>query len=194
MVFILGLAACAPKAQAAPQSANPGAFSGTPGPRNSLESRLAAGTLKLEGTSQAVTADEAKTLLPLWQQIQTMSADTSTNPADIQAVYQKIEQAMTSDQVQAIQNLSLTQSDIQTLAQNLGLQITPIPTLSPEEQATRQAQRQSRGSGTGSTGGNGGYPSGTPGAFSGRGGFGGFGFEQMFIDPLITLLQQRAGG
>jgi hypothetical protein len=39
----------------------------------------------------------------------------------------------------------------------------------------------------------GGY-SGTPGVggFGGRTGFGG-GYERLFLDPLITLLQQRAG-
>jgi hypothetical protein len=208
IIFILVLAACAPKAQALPPAAiatsypAQGDVSGIPQASNTLESRLAIGILKMEGTNQAVTADQARILLPLWQQVQTMVANSATNPTDLQTVYQKIEGTLTPAQITAIEGVSLNQADIQTFAQSLGIQITPFPTLSanelatrqaqptlsPEQQATRQAQRGNRGGGTG------GFPAGTPGAFSGRGGFGGFGMEQMFISPLITLLQQRAGG
>jgi len=38
-----------------------------------VEYQLLLGTFKLEGTAQAVTADQAKLLLPLWQQIQKLS-------------------------------------------------------------------------------------------------------------------------
>jgi hypothetical protein len=133
----------------------------------------------LEGTSQAVTAGEAKQLLPLWQQVQSDMGSGSGAAPDLQSTYQQIEQDMTADQIQAIQNMSLNQSDIQTLMQNLGIQTTPnagpgsgaFPTLSPEAQATREARA-----------------TGTPGAR-----FLGGGFERVFVGPLIQLLQQRAG-
>ena len=175
-------------AQAAPQN---GAKNGAPGAgRNTLESRLAMGTLKLEGSNQAVTASEAKTLLPLWQQVKTLSANTATAPADLQTAYTAIEKAMTADQIQAIQNMNLTQTDIQDLIKTLG--ITPpaggpggnggtFPTMSADQRATRQAQRTL----TPGSGGPGGAGGGTRG---------GFGFNRVFVDPLITLLQQRAGG
>jgi hypothetical protein len=158
------------------------------GPQNTLESRLAMGTLKLEGTSQAVTADQAKQLLPLWQQVKTLETNTTNSQADMQAVYQNIEKAMTADQIKAIQDMNPTQSDIQDLIKSLG--ITPpaggagrpnggtsFPTMSPDQRATRQAERTL-----------------TPGNGGGfGGGRGGFGFNRIFVDPLIQVLQKRAG-
>ena len=44
-----------------------------------VEQKLAIGTLKLEGTDLAVTADQAKTLLPLWKAVKTMSTDSNTS-------------------------------------------------------------------------------------------------------------------
>jgi hypothetical protein len=98
------------------------------------------------------------------------------------------------------------------MMQQLGIQITPgafggaganggtpFPTLSADERATRTAQRETQVASNGGTpvAGFNGTPgagfNGTPGA-GGRGGGGGFGFANMFIDPLIKLLQTRAGG
>ena len=222
LVLALALSACASKQPTqANNSANPGGGAnsgGGPnggGPQNSLESRLAAGTLKLEGTDQAVTAAEAKQLLPLWQQVKTMSADSSTNPADLTTVYQQIQQAMTADQVSAIQNMSLTQADLQGMMQNMGIQVTPgsfgnFPTLSADQLATRQALgTPAPGSGAGGNfatlspderatrqaartltpGAN----NANPGGGGARGGGRGFGMNQIFVDPLIQLLQTRSG-
>jgi hypothetical protein len=121
----------------------------------------------------------------------------SGNASDMQSLYQQIEAVLTSDQTQAIEALSLSQSDIQNLMQQYNIQYTPgaaqnggnYPTQSPDQISTRQAERQTQEAA------NGGTPqpgfSGTPGA-GGRGGFGG-GYDRLFLDPLITLLQQRAG-
>jgi hypothetical protein len=210
MFFVL--AACtatlptpAASADNAAQASNGGGGQGTNGggqgpngggQRNTLESRLAIGLLKLEGTAQAVTADQAKQLIPLWQQVKTQGANGAANQADIQTTYQQIEKVLTSDQTTAIQNMSLSQTDIQDMMKTLGIQITPgaggfgrpnnngtpFPTMSADQRATRTAQRTlTPGSGNAGAGGFG-------------GGRGGFGFNQMFIDPLITLLQKRAGG
>ena len=210
MIFTLAGCASAPAAQATPPSdqasqSNPPAGQGnrpTPDPATLLEQRLAPGTLKLEGTNLAVSADEAKTLLPLWQKVQALSADNTTAPTDIQTAYQQVESAMTSDQIQAIQQMSLTQTDLQDLAQSLGVQMPAFggqnpasggttATLTADERATRVASRQETQSVLGTPTGNG-NPSanGTPGGF--RGGRGGMG--QIFIDPLIKLLQQKSGG
>ncbi len=183
---------------------------------NALDNRLAYGILKLEGTSNAVTAAQAKVLLPLWQQIKTLDAaftsgngtSNSTNAGDLQTVYQQIQQALTAAQVQTIEQDSMTQNDIQAVMQQFNIQITPgafgngggnFPTLSPEERATRVAQFQ----GTPGAGGGSGFGgNGTPGAGRGFGGNGtpgpngsrGFrGTNFIFLDALINLLQQRAG-
>ena len=255
LVLIMALVACAGQQQAASvdQSSNQSAQSGGQGGSdnqgapanqggsgsqgNSLNSRLAMGILELEGTSNAVTADQAKQLVPLFQQLQSImgsfsggngganggsnatpdanatpqasAGSGSGNASDMQSLYQQIEAILTSDQIQAIEALSLSQSDVQTLMQQYNIQYTPVaghnggnyPTQSPEQSATRQAAQAARqtqiaaNGGTPDTSGTlvpGGY-SGTPGAggLGGRGGFGGY--DRLFLDPLITLLQQRAG-
>lgn len=195
-----------PAAQSQPQTqgqatdqVNGQAPQGTPSASNAnltIERKLAAGTLKLEGTNLAVTADEAKKLLPLWQQIKTMSADTNSSADQIQAVYDQIKSAMTNDQIQAIDKLSF--SDMQSLMTSLGIQLpTGMPGFGRNLSGTPGAAPSFQG-----TPNPGGGPtrSGTPGARpnfqgtpgSGRGGNGGM-MESAFIDPLITLLQQRAG-
>lgn len=184
-----------------PANANSNSVNATPDPAMTLEFRLAPGTLKLEGTAHAVTSDEARQLLPLWQKVKTLSADSNTTQSDLQTVYKQIQDAMTSSQIQTIEQMSLNQSDIQALAQTYNIQMPQggsfngggFPTLSPEERATRAAIRTlTPGAGANRTGGqnNTGGGQGGNGFRGGRG----FGFNQLFIDPLIQLLQQRAGG
>jgi len=194
---IFVLAACSGSAAKANSSTtqssnNP---SNTSGGSASLEDRLAPGILRLEGTNLAVTAQQAQQLLPLWQQVQTLTASGTAQASDYTAVYQQIESALTTDQVNAIQAMTFNQSDIQTLITTLGIQVTPgafggnRPTLSLDQQATRNAQRTLT---PGAPGGGGGFfrGSGTPPA---GGQFGNRGMNTIFIDPLIQLLQQRAG-
>ena len=207
--LLLVLAACAPAATPtappAPQGFAGGGNGGATRPLND-ETKLAMGIFKLEGTANAVTAAEAKTLLPLWQQVETLNANGTAAQADMQTVYDHILTALSGDQVNAIDAMNLTQADVQPMMQQLGIQITPgafgggnggtpFPTQSADERATRTAQRETQIASNGGTpiagGGNPGF-TGTPGA-GGRGG-GGFAFANMFLNPLIKLLQTRAGG
>ncbi|HEY3344716.1 MAG TPA: hypothetical protein VGJ97_07300 [Anaerolineaceae bacterium] len=216
LLMCMSLAACAAAqptqvSQVENQPTNPAAQNQPAGgPLNlSLENKLAIGTLKLEGTSQAVTAKEAQDLLPLWQQVQTLGANKTTAPTDYQGVYQKIEAAMTSEQVQTIRTMSLTSTDIRNEMQSLGIQggqnAGGFQGLSADQRATRVAQMQTQNPG-------GNFGGGTPGArprFSstpnpqrtpgqGGSGQGGFGGRQntnlIFLDALIKLLQTRSAG
>jgi hypothetical protein len=142
-----------------------------------LEQKLAIGTLKLEGTGQAVTAKQAADLLPLWQAVKSLSASTNTAPSEITAVYKQIEGVMTPDQTQAIQKITWTQADMQALMTKYGVTFgggQGGQNLTADQRATRTAQFQSRnqngGGGAGGPGGFGGAPGGAPG---GPGGFGG---------------------
>jgi hypothetical protein len=203
LILILALTACSaqqatPAAQDAQASQNgqgTGTGTGGFGGGNTIEFRIPYGLLKLEGSDNAITPAEAKVLLPLFQQIQSLSSSNSgggtpTSPQDIQKVYAQIQQALTSDQLGSIQNMTMSQDDISALAQSLGVAYTPqpqgtaFPTQSADQRATRTAQRQTQvASGTQ-------VPGGPNGGFGGgRGGFG-----NLFIDPLIKLLQQRSGG
>jgi hypothetical protein len=181
-----------------------------------LEQKLAIGTLKLEGTPQAVTAKEATDLLPLWQAVKSLSANSNTAPSEITAVYKQIEGVMTPDQTQTIQKMTWTQQDLQALMTQYGIQFGSAQggqTLTADQRATRTAQFQSRNpnGGAGGFGGQGGVPGGA-GGFGGQGGTGGtstaqrtpqpgqasrrggMGMNSMLVDPLIKLLQTRAAG
>ncbi len=230
----LGLSACsgskASQATSLPAQVNPQSAVPTDSPalqnppqgatgNSTVDDQLAAGTLRLEGTVLAVNAEQAKELLPLWQQVSSLSTDGSnTTQEEIQAVYQKIQDVMTSDQMQAIQGMNWSQTDVQNLISDLNIQATPgagpngagFPTQSEEERATRMAQMPTQGAGgTGGPGGagfqgtpgpNGMGPGGTGTApdFQGTPGAGplggrGMGNGNLFVQPLITLLQERAG-
>ncbi len=121
--------------------------------------QLLLGTMMLEGTTNAVTPEEARTLLPLWQALQSGAAQGA---AEVNAVLGQIERAMTAEQLQAIAALQLTSEDLSAWAQERGMDMGQRP------------------GGPGGTPGAG--PWGTPGAWPrgtpGPGGPGGFGDPQ----------------
>jgi hypothetical protein len=171
-----------------------------------LEDKLAVGTLKLEGTDKAVTAQQAKDLLFLWKAVKTLGSSSSTSSDEVKALYKQIEEAMTSDQVQAIQNMTMGPEDTRALMQQYNVRAG----------ANRQ-QGSTSGQGTQSSQGNqGGFQGGPPGGGFPGGDFPGgqqgqrqvtrtpaagqtarnftLNLNALFADPLINLLEQRAKG
>ena len=61
---------------------NPADFSAQP-----VENKLAVGILKLEGTNNAVTAEEAQKLLPLWKAVRGLANDTKTTTEEMTGLY-----------------------------------------------------------------------------------------------------------
>ena len=59
----------------------------------STATQLLVGTFKLEGTDLAVTADQAKQLLPLWQTLQALSTSNTAATEEINAVVDQIRAA-----------------------------------------------------------------------------------------------------
>ncbi len=105
--------------------------------------QLALGTIQLEDTEHAVTPEQAKTLLPLWQALQ----GGVTVQVEMEAVLRQIEGTMTAGQLEAITAMQLTQEDIRTWMEQQGLNMGggqgvrgEGQDVSPEVQATRQAQ------------------------------------------------------
>ncbi len=150
--------------------------------------QLAAGMLKLDGTSNAITAQEASKLLPLWQSLQQMQSTamsqatpgTRPNSAMMQQTASEvalIKQAMTPAQIQAITAMNLNRQDIFAAFQQAGI------TMGVQGQGFRQ---------------NGGTftpPAGTPRAFQGSGGrpgFGGF-IPPSVVNGIVQYLQKKAG-
>lgn len=169
-----------------------------------LETKLAIGTLMLEDTDLAVTAEQAKQLLPLWKAVRSLSSSDTASQAEIQALYDQIQETMSAEQIQAIQAMEITPQNTQALMQKLGIEggfMAGGSNLSESDIATRTAGRQSSG----------GMPMGGPEMMGGgpppdmMGG--GQSTTQltpvagqqrmnrgnlMFVAPLIRLLEERA--
>ena len=64
-----------------------------------LQMQLSMGILQLEGTANAITADQAGKLLPLWQGIQGGAFENAT---ERNAVLKQIEATLTAEQMNAI--------------------------------------------------------------------------------------------
>lgn len=86
-----------------------------------LAEKLAVGTLKLENTSFKLTPKEAADLLPLWQVYSSLITSETAAQEEKDALAQQIQEAMTSDQINNINNMNLTQRDIFSSMQELGL-------------------------------------------------------------------------
>lgn len=117
-VMMLSLAACSSTGS---KSSTTTAAAGAQG-AVSLQLKLAMGTLKLEGTAQAVTAQQAKDLLFLWKAVKSLSSSSTVSTTEMEALYKQIESTMTGEQVSAINGMSLTREEMSALAQQYGVQ------------------------------------------------------------------------
>ncbi len=79
--------------------------------------RLAVGTLKLEGTDQAITSAQAAQLITLWQAYQSLSASDTTAQAELNALVVQIKGVMTAQQIAAIDKMEITASTVQKVMQ-----------------------------------------------------------------------------
>jgi hypothetical protein len=145
-----------------------------------VQQKLGYGILKLEGTPLAVTADEAKSLLPLWKALTALSTNQNTTSEEIDALFQQMQDLLTTEQVSAIEKMTWTQNDLQALSQKYGVRIGQggpgggnASNLTAEQRATRQAQFQSQRQNGGGGGGGFAGPGGFPQDGGGPGGFGG---------------------
>jgi hypothetical protein len=86
----------------------------------STAARLAVGTLKLEGSNQAVTATQASQLLTLWEGYQSMSNSDTNSQVELEALVAQIQGEMTASQVQAIEAMGLTDKSVSEVVQSLG--------------------------------------------------------------------------
>jgi len=179
--------------------------------------QLALGTFLLEETDNSVNPAQAADLLPLWKAARSLSQSETVAEAELDAVFNQIQSTMTSEQLAAISAMQLTGEDMSQVAEDIGLSFGfgaggGFGNLTPEQQETAQAARES---GQGSPFGD--FPSGgNPGGQGGQG-FQGFGggqlspeqqetmearraergnvgarFALIFADPLIELLEVRA--
>lgn len=185
-----------------------------------ISAQLGFGTLMLEDSEYAVDPAQAVQLLPLWKAARSLNESETVAEAELQAVFNQIQDTMTAEQISAITNMQLAGGEMAQLMEDLGLSFglgrAGFENLTPEQQATAQAARES---GEGFPGG--GFPGGefpgggNPGGqrqggqgFGGgnltpeqqataearraeRGGIGAR-FALVFVDPLIELLEERS--
>ena len=176
--------------------------------------QLALGTFLLEETADAVTPQQAKVVLPLWQAIQ---GGILQGNAEIEAVLGQIDRAMTSEQVAAIAARALTNEDLQVWAQEAGMDLGPSPEalaarqgeggavggfadVSEEDRAARRATAEASGVGGLGQGGDmsaedrEARQATAEASGAGFGGRGGAGQLTLLAGPLIELLTERAAG
>lgn len=93
-----------------------------------LRSQLAYGTMKLDGTPNAVSAEQAGAMLPLWQAIVALSGDDTTASEELTAVQEQIAQSFTAEQIAAINAMKITNTMLTAYYAELGISMpTPVP-------------------------------------------------------------------
>ncbi|MEJ5224531.1 MAG: hypothetical protein WHV44_08750 [Anaerolineales bacterium] len=123
--------------------------------------QLTLGTLMLDGTPQAITPEQARELLPLYQALQALTASGTAAEAETNAVLAQIEATFTTEQLAAIRAMQLTTPKMQEWAAQNGLTLGSGTGagkgqgsgMSPEARATRQAEEGKTPSETGASNG-----------------------------------------
>ena len=201
--LVVALAACG-GAKSSEEPISPSAAAGTPVPADtrdtaalvddyedalSIRNQLAYGTLRLEGTTEAITAQQAAQLLPFWQAMKTLSSSSTSATEEVTAVQNQIMAALTSDQLGAIAALRLTNAALQEYYIEIGVAevktpepgVTPqsssLKDLPPEQREAARATAQALGTPVGG---------GSSGSLSDK--------RDVLLDNVIELLTNRAAG
>lgn len=130
-----------------------------------IRNQLLLGVMRLEGTPQAVTTEQAAELTTLWQAFAALSDSGTAAPEETEAIQNQIIAALTVEQVNAIVTMQLTNAKMQEFYVETGVSEvkTPEPGVTPQSQRMsdlppedRKATREASGEevGTGSGGGN----------------------------------------
>lgn len=211
-ILILTLMACG----SASNGADPAFVTQNGAPTGQLPAttQLIIGTLRLDETENAVTAEQAAELLPLWQTLQVLSESDTAAQQETEALIVQIQETMTAEQMQSITGMSLTREDMMSLMQDQGVTMG-----SGFQNSSSQSGNSSNGSGRVFGPGGGGPPDEMPmpgGGGMPAGGFGSSGQGQnlsedeiataqasrqananfvppMLIDAVIEYLQEKAG-
>ncbi len=154
--------ACAPKVEVetAPTSLASTVLSIEYSDAANLRSQLAYGTIKLANTPNAVTPEQAKSMIPLWQAVISLSGDTTTATEELTAVQDQITAALTAEQLQAIAEMKITNAGLNVFYAEYGIVLpTPIPGVTKvpgsgggktdEEKAAAEATKTAAGETTG---------------------------------------------
>jgi len=142
-----------------------------------IVTQLIVGTINLEETDLAVDAEMAEELVLLWKMYKSLVESDTTAQGEITALIDQIQDAMTTEQIEAIAAMELTKEDMASLNQEMGWGAQKAPdeakngesggfgrgqggmpggipggdgkqgNMTPEQIATAQAKRQEMGGG-----------------------------------------------
>jgi hypothetical protein len=190
-IFVLTLTACGDASRSTQAGPASGSQSGPNAGALPAATQLIIGTIKLDGTAQAVTTEQAAELLPLWQTMVVLTnSDTAANQ-EKEALITQIQETMTAEQTQAIKDMNLTREDMSSIMQQQGMTMGGAPdTQSSNSQNGNSSRNSSRNFGPSG----GGFPGGgmppDGGGPGGGGGFGGQG-QNMSEDQIATAQAAR---
>ncbi|MBI5963048.1 MAG: hypothetical protein HY863_06205 [Chloroflexi bacterium] len=86
-----------------------------------MQSQLILGTLKLEETANAVTAEQAAELLPMWYVLKELNSSTTAAQDEVESLVSQIQAALTKEQLKAITDMKLGAQDMMAaMQQNAG--------------------------------------------------------------------------
>lgn len=152
--------ACAPEVEATPTSLASVYLSSEYADAANVRSQLAYGTIKLTDTSNAITAEQAQSLIPLWQAVISLSGDDTTASEELTAVQDQITAILNETQLQAIAEMQITNAELNDFYAQYGVSLpTPVPGVTKvpgsgsskteEEKAAAQATAAALGQTTG---------------------------------------------
>ena len=154
----------------------------------SLRNQLALGILSLKESSQAVTAEQASEILPLWQAMSLFEQDQNMAQAEVEALQSQLIKSMPAEQLQAIASMHLTNDDLAEFYADHGIVMGTESgeaqgrqgvnkDMTEDERATFRATQQASGAWVGS-------------------GVSGSGRERrsVLIDEVIALLSELISG
>jgi hypothetical protein len=87
----------------------------------SPQAELLVGTFKLENTSEVITAEQAKSLLPLWRTLQALTSSSTAATEEVNAVVDQITSIMTTAQMDKITAMKLTRQDMMSIMSQAGV-------------------------------------------------------------------------
>jgi len=146
LLFLLTLTACSTAAQTGTDTAG---ASPTTNPLGDItNTQLALGVFALEDTAYAITVEQAAELLPLWKAAQSLSESDTITAEEFQAVFNQIKDTLTTEQMEAISSMDLSQETMAAIGEKYGLTFGPgggfdPSNLTEEQLATREAFQQS---------------------------------------------------
>jgi TolA-binding protein len=112
-LFALALSACSSTAK----TTGTGSKGKTSTTKLSAQTELVLGTINLEETDYVVTAEQATQLLPMFYVLQELNNSSSAAQEEIDGLVDQIQSTLTKDQLQAIDDMSLSMKDVSAFTQ-----------------------------------------------------------------------------